>query len=516
MSSSCHIDTCHHDEGYQRLSVCNDDQGIAYVRTRRGEGNCLGADDGTGVWLMLEMIAAARPGRYIFHRGEERGCKGSQWIADNNKAALENATAAIAFDRRDFNNIITHQGGERGCSEAFATSIANQLPGFKPDPSGLFTDTRKYFRLVPECTNLSVGYQSQHGPLERQYLDFAASLRTAMLTFDTKLLTIERDPTKYEYRHTSNYSGGYHGGNNSRHYDHSNNSYRYNPRSDADPDNANPDHWIHRANGSNQQFYVWSRTEGKNILRINAKFVYGPGGGYKTMSPAEADKAAADRVRAQQTMTASERHDPPPGGAKPKANIVVRAARAEDSDQNDDLNADDELFDIQLELDLERNLGQLCFHYPTAAAKLLESAGIDTNDMLQMVYGEYLDDALDFGDDDDADPDPAEDTTSPPPASECGSLTAASTSGLVQSGLPIIDSEGAPVLCGLCQGDGNVTQCQFPGDSAKLKCCLRHQTLFSDMLKPGANADDDAQAEGEAIARAFAEHDAARIIPRNE
>lgn len=467
---SCHIDTCHHDEGYQRLAICNDDKGIAYVRTRRGEGNCLGADDGTGVWLMLEMIAAKRPGRYIFHRGEERGCKGSQWILDNNPAALENATAAIAFDRKDFNNIITHQGGERGCSEAFAASLATMLPGYKADPTGLFTDTRKYFKKVPECTNLSVGYQGQHGPLERQYLDFAVALRTAVLALDTKRLTIERDPTKVEHR---TYGGEYYNNNGGGYKGRT--SYRptevYTARG-SDPNNQDPAHWIHKASNSSGEFYVWSRKESRNILRIDAKFIFnkpGSEGGYVTMTQAEKEKATKDRT-ASRTNT-----------------------RAEDAD--DDLNPDDELFDLQLEIDLDRTLGELCFTYPTAAAKLLEAYNIDANDMLQMVYGERLDeidDADEIDDDEDAEPSAATHTDG----------QEATTRGLVVGAEP----ETETVYCGLCQGNGNLTQCQFPTEPTRAKCCLRMITHQAAAAR--RDNQDDATAEGEAMARAFADHDA--------
>ena len=41
---------------------------------------CLGGDDGTGVWLMTKLIEAGVPGRYIFHRAEEVGGRGSGWI----------------------------------------------------------------------------------------------------------------------------------------------------------------------------------------------------------------------------------------------------------------------------------------------------------------------------------------------------------------------------------------------------------------------------------------------------
>lgn len=422
---SCHIDTCHHDEGYQRLSICKDNAGIQYVRTRRGEGNCLGADDGTGAWIMLEMIRAKRPGRYIFHRGEERGCLGSKWILDKAPQYLQDATAAIAFDRKDFTNIITHQGGERGCSEAFATSIGEQLTNYKADPSGLFTDTKQYFRKIPECTNLSVGYQSQHGPLERQYLDFAVALRDRMLTFDASRLVIERDPTKYE-RVTYNYGHNSRGANNELWENHNNNNYRAKNNihtTGSDPANKDPAHWIHNASNANKETYVWSKHHGKNILRIEAVFVTGEGFVLK-------ESLIGKEFIAKNTSTSTPRT---------QTSVIP----------DDSLDADNELFDIQLEIDLERTLGQLVFAYPTAAEKLLEAAGIDKDDFLQMVYSDYMETA----DDEDAD-----------------------------------DSK---------QGGGE-------GASAAQQ---RHEAATKGLVA-GAPADDDAITEGEAIARAFAEHDA--------
>lgn len=211
---SSHIDTCHHDEGYQRLAVKEDEDEILYVCVQNiREGNCLGADDGTGVWMMLEMIKAGKPGYYLFHRGEERGCMGSKWIVENTPTIFGEIDAAIALDRRDFSNVITHQGSERGCSEAFAEYIASHLPNYKPDPTGMYTDTKQYFRLIPECTNLSVGYQNQHGPLERQYLGFAASLLEHLIELPVEDAPIKRNPTHTEYKRYDNGYSNWRGSN---------------------------------------------------------------------------------------------------------------------------------------------------------------------------------------------------------------------------------------------------------------------------------------------------------------
>ncbi len=161
----------------------------------------LGADDGVGVWIMLEMIAADRPGLYVFHRGEEVGCLGSQHIKEHEPHLLAGIDAAMAFDRAGYDDVITHQLSGRTCSDAFALSFASQLNpchsdfDFKPCDGGVYTDTNEYAGIVPECSNLSVGYFGQHSHNETTNIYHAEAVLAAMLTLDTALLTIERDPS---------------------------------------------------------------------------------------------------------------------------------------------------------------------------------------------------------------------------------------------------------------------------------------------------------------------------------
>lgn len=212
---SCHTDTVHHDSGYQRLEITKAQANGDYlVGVHDRDGSCLGADDGTGIWLLLEMIKSGIPGLYMFHRGEEVGCQGSKWIAEHNKDFLKGIQRAIAFDRKDYDNIITHQCGTETCSNRFALALGQQLGlGYKPDPSGMFTDTNSYKNLIPECTNLSVGYMSAHGMLERQNLSFALRLRESVLKLKPEELPTHRDPKVISYR------SSYHGNSNAMGYD---------------------------------------------------------------------------------------------------------------------------------------------------------------------------------------------------------------------------------------------------------------------------------------------------------
>ena len=201
---SCHTDSVHSAQGLQKLTVKSGD-GCVTINDKIS--NCLGADDATGVWLMTEMAKAGVPGLYLFHRGEEHGCKGSSWIAKNHAHDLAGVNRAIAFDRKGFGNVITHQMGKRGCSAAFADALSLGLGGqYKPDDTGMYTDTAFYDDLIPETTNLSVGYFDQHTKHECQYLGFAVELLAKCIKLDWEGLPTERDPTKEEFSYGNAYA----------------------------------------------------------------------------------------------------------------------------------------------------------------------------------------------------------------------------------------------------------------------------------------------------------------------
>lgn len=196
---SCHTDTVHSIEGTQGLV-------IKKTHVMSQDKSCLGADDTAGVWLMSELIKAGKPGLYIFHRGEERGGIGSEWIAENNKEMFDGIKCAIALDRMGTTSVITHQG-TRCCSDKFAQSLANQLHGYKLDTGGLFTDTANYTDYISECTNLSVGYFSQHTSNENLNFNFLRHLRGMLLRLNYDNFVYERVPGTREYKNWYNYGG---------------------------------------------------------------------------------------------------------------------------------------------------------------------------------------------------------------------------------------------------------------------------------------------------------------------
>lgn len=189
---SSHIDTVHTTDGIQ--VVYYDADMFASVEHKE----CLGADDTVGVWLMLEMIAAKIPGTYLFHADEESGGKGSNAIALHRPEWINQHKYAIAFDRKGTDEIIVHQWAGRTASDEFAASLAGILHplAYKLSDKGSFTDTANYAHLIPECTNLSVGYYRQHQKTETLDMAHAMALRDALCAADWSRLVCSRIAAK--------------------------------------------------------------------------------------------------------------------------------------------------------------------------------------------------------------------------------------------------------------------------------------------------------------------------------
>lgn len=187
---SCHTDTVHRQGGRQVVALSAEGWITAPY------SDCLGADDAAGIWLMCEMIKAGVEGLYVFHAEEEYGGIGSSWLARNHPTYLAEFKWAIAFDRMGCNSVITHQFGDRCCSEEFAEAMCKALggDGWKPDSGGTFTDTANYTDDIGECTNISVGYYDQHTSRERLFLPFLVCLLDTLLGLDLLALPCVRKP----------------------------------------------------------------------------------------------------------------------------------------------------------------------------------------------------------------------------------------------------------------------------------------------------------------------------------
>jgi hypothetical protein len=196
---AAHLDTAsYHQVEVQRVFTGQ------FVQT---DGNSiLGADDQAGVTVLLYMIEQGVPGLYYFFVGEERSCIGSGQVADQHRRQLlPHIRKVVSFDRRGTSSVITFQGGLRTCSDAFAEALAVELnaaePTFRyaPDPTGVYTDSRMFMDLYPECTNLSVGYENAHTFAERQDLDHLVKLARACSRVRWSELPVQRNRFQVEF-----------------------------------------------------------------------------------------------------------------------------------------------------------------------------------------------------------------------------------------------------------------------------------------------------------------------------
>ena len=212
---SCHTDTVDRGSPFNagdRKEIMLDISDMR-IKKKIKTNPCLGADDGTGIWLCWELIKAGVEGLYIFHRAEEVGGRGSSYIANEDVEELEKYDFAVAFDRKDNFSIITQQVGQVCASQEFVDSLSEQLGmNHRADPGGSFTDTANYTDYISECTNLSVGYFNAHSGNEQQDLVYVREFRDALIKVDWNKVVAKREvgvqyPPRKEPSYTS--YGGY-------------------------------------------------------------------------------------------------------------------------------------------------------------------------------------------------------------------------------------------------------------------------------------------------------------------
>jgi hypothetical protein len=149
---------------------------INHQNTRHS--SVLGADDKVGIYVLISMANARIPGVYYFFKDEESGREGSTWLLKNKPEWLKKFKAVVSMDRKGYTDVITKQRGAVCCSDDFAEAISSQLNAcsgigvgvdytYAPCPHGAYTDSATFTGVIPECTNISVGYFDQHSASER-------------------------------------------------------------------------------------------------------------------------------------------------------------------------------------------------------------------------------------------------------------------------------------------------------------------------------------------------------------
>jgi hypothetical protein len=196
-------------------TACKEQVGVIHKfdgkMIRTNGKSILGADDKAGVTILLYLIEKKIPGTYYFFIGEEVGCIGSG-LAAKRTEIFKQYDRIISFDRRGTTSVITHQSGKRSCSDDFAKALAKELNryglSYQTDSTGVYTDSAEFVSVIPECTNLSVGYYKEHTHEEHQDIDHLVLLCSAAARVDWESLPTKRDPAKVEWDDDSYYGWG--------------------------------------------------------------------------------------------------------------------------------------------------------------------------------------------------------------------------------------------------------------------------------------------------------------------
>lgn len=209
---TCHLDTVSNQYG-QSYDVVKHKFEDDFIKTDTNTN--LGADDKAGMCIMINMISENIPGLYYFFIGEEVGGIGASALAESynervNYGLTPKINRCISFDRGKYESVTTHQSRTRCCSDEFAHKLAKELnlynlvlsgvtvledykwykEFYKPNDEGGRTDSHKFIDLIPECTNLSVGYFCEHTVYEKQDLKFLELLSQTVLKIDWDSLPI--------------------------------------------------------------------------------------------------------------------------------------------------------------------------------------------------------------------------------------------------------------------------------------------------------------------------------------
>ena len=192
---TCHLDTASRTKSKVGL-VAYEKDNQDFIMT---DGtSILGADDKAGVAVIMYMIEKNIPGVYWFFYGEERGGIGSSKVANDYESYdfMKGIKKMVSFDRRNYYSVITSQMGVSCCSNEFAESLCKELnkSGLKLnlDPTGVFTDSANFTELIPECTNVSVGYFNEHTHDELQNITYLEKLAKACVSANWDKLVVKR------------------------------------------------------------------------------------------------------------------------------------------------------------------------------------------------------------------------------------------------------------------------------------------------------------------------------------
>ncbi|WP_324022996.1 M28 family peptidase [Pasteurella multocida] len=200
-----HVDTVHRQDEPERQSVKINEETLTLANyTSKNEiPGCLGADDGSGIAVMLYLISEGVKAQYLFTRCEERGGYGAEYFRENSKDVLGKVKMAIEVDRRGTTEIIYSQGVGDCASQTFTKALCKEIGmEHKPSDRGSYTDVATFADVVPECVNIAAGYGNAHSASEYVDLTYLDELAQALVVIDELTwnnMPVERKPGDFGY-----------------------------------------------------------------------------------------------------------------------------------------------------------------------------------------------------------------------------------------------------------------------------------------------------------------------------
>lgn len=215
--------------------------GVAFI----DEGNvlnsdvaCLGADDGAGLAVMLNLMANGVLGGYCFTTGEEVGGVGAEAVLTHAEPFLKQYDFAVEIDRRGTKDMVYEQSVGECASKSFAQWLVDELGmGHELSNRGSYTDVATFAEVIPENVNIASGYINAHSADEQVLLPYLDQLADALRKIDWSKAKAERKagdfnlPNYYGKGYDYGYGYGY-GSGYSYGYNYSSKSSTYNKPSD--------------------------------------------------------------------------------------------------------------------------------------------------------------------------------------------------------------------------------------------------------------------------------------------
>lgn len=164
---------------------------------------CLGADDGAGLAVILNLLQRGVLGGYCFTTGEECGGIGAREVTSDarGKAFLKQYKISVEIDRRGKDEIVYEQSAGECASLEFTQWLCDELKmGHKPSAFGSYTDVSDFAEFICENVNISAGYIGAHTTNEQVCLAYLDSLADSLSKVKWDITKIKRKENDYGFK----------------------------------------------------------------------------------------------------------------------------------------------------------------------------------------------------------------------------------------------------------------------------------------------------------------------------